>query len=129
MNISDVFNNSQSSKKYVKTLLNDDILNQTKEWFERYSKIMAYYRCAMMEIETKFNVLNEEFSLQLDRNPINGIKTRIKNPLSLKEKLERKKKRLEMYYKAEEAILGGAQSYSLGSRNLTRANLSEIRKI
>lgn len=46
-----------------------------------------------------------------------------------KEKLERKKKRLDMYYKAEEAILGGAQSYSLGSRNLTRANLSEIRKM
>lgn len=46
-----------------------------------------------------------------------------------KEKLERKKNRLEMYYKAEEAILGGAQSYSLGSRNLTRANLSEIRKM
>ena len=45
------------------------------------------------------------------------------------EKLERKKKRLEMYYQAEEAILGGAQSYSLGSRNLTRANLSEIRKM
>lgn len=46
-----------------------------------------------------------------------------------REKLERKKIRLEMYYKAEEAILGGAQSYSLGSRNLTRANLSEIRKM
>ena len=46
-----------------------------------------------------------------------------------REKLERKKKRLEMYYQAEEAIIGGAQSYSLGSRNLTRANLSEIRKM
>ena len=45
-----------------------------------------------------------------------------------KEKLQRKKKRLEMYYQAEEAILGGAQSYSLGSRSLTRANLAEIRK-
>lgn len=33
-----------------------------------------------------------------------------------------------MYYQAEEAILGGAQSYSLGSRSLTRANLAEIRK-
>lgn len=44
-----------------------------------------------------------------------------------KEKLQRKKKRLEMYYQAEEAILGGAQSYSMGSRSLTRANLTEIR--
>jgi hypothetical protein len=39
----------------------------------------------------------------------------------------RYKARLEMYYQAEEQILGGAQSYSLGSRSLTRANLSEIR--
>lgn len=42
-------------------------------------------------------------------------------------KLERAKKRLEMYYEAEESILSGAQSYSLGTRTLTRANLSEIR--
>jgi len=49
---------------------------------------MAYYRCAIMEIETKFNVLNEEFSLQYDRNPINSIKSRLKNPISIKEKLE-----------------------------------------
>jgi len=90
MNISDSFKNSQDSKKYIKNLFNNEVLGKTKEWFDNYSKIMAYYRCAMMEIETKFNVLNEEFSLQLDRNPINGIKTRIKNPLSLKEKLERK---------------------------------------
>lgn len=41
--------------------------------------------------------------------------------------LERYKKRLELYYEAEEAILCGAQSYSLGSRSLTRANLPEVR--
>ncbi len=90
MNISDSFKNSTSSKKLIKNIFNDEVLGKTKEWFDNYTKIMAYYRCAMMEIETKFNVLNEEFSLQLDRNPINGIKTRIKNPMSLKEKLDRK---------------------------------------
>ena len=40
--------------------------------------------------------------------------------------LERYKKRLEQYYEAEEAILSGAQSYKVGSRSLTRANLNEI---
>lgn len=34
--------------------------------------------------------------------------------------------RLEAYYAAEMAILEGAQSYKIGSRNLTRANLAEI---
>ena len=43
-----------------------------------------------MEVETKLNVLNEEFSLRHDRNPINDIKSRLKDPLSVKEKMERK---------------------------------------
>ncbi len=47
--------------------------------------------------------------------------------VTIKEKLKKKKNRLEMYYQAEEAILGGAQSYSLGTRSLTRANLADIR--
>ena len=33
-----------------------------------YKELMAYYRCAMMQVETKFNVLNEELSLQYDHN-------------------------------------------------------------
>lgn len=36
--------------------------------------------------------------------------------------------RLEMYYEAEKRILAGAQSYTIGNRQLTRANLAEIRK-
>ena len=51
---------------------------------------MAYYRCAMMEVSAKFNVLNEELSLQYDRNPIETIKTRLKSPESIVEKLNRK---------------------------------------
>lgn len=57
---------------------------------EPYVKLMSYYRCAMMEIETKFRVLDEEFSLEHDRNPISSIKTRLKSLPSLKGKLERK---------------------------------------
>ena len=55
-----------------------------------FSTMMAYYRCAIMEIETKFNVLNEEFSLQYDRNPINGMKSRLKSLASMKGKMEKK---------------------------------------
>ncbi len=43
----------------------------------------------MMEMETKLNVLNEEFSLQYDRDPIASIKTRLKKLESIKDKLER----------------------------------------
>lgn len=52
-----------------------------------FNTLMAYYRCAMMEVETKLNVLNEEFSLHYDRNPINGMKSRLKSLFSIREKL------------------------------------------
>ena len=77
-------------KKNIQKALEEADFEKAKENFEKYNKMMAYYKCAMMEIETKFNVLNEEFSLQYDRNPINGMKSRLKNPISMKEKLERK---------------------------------------
>jgi putative GTP pyrophosphokinase len=77
-------------KKNVEMVLEEASHSKEKENFEKFNKMMAYYRCAMMEIETKFNVLNEEFSLQYDRNPINGMKSRLKNPISMKEKMERK---------------------------------------
>ncbi len=67
---------------------------KAKEWFEEsvkaYKELMAYYRCAIMEIETKFNVLNEELSLAQDHNPIETIKTRLKSPESIAEKIERR---------------------------------------
>ena len=72
--------------------LHIDALQDTlvREQYDAFMKLMAYYRCAMMEIETKLNVLNQEFSLRYDRNPISSIKTRLKSPLSIRGKLERR---------------------------------------
>ncbi|MCR4706641.1 MAG: GTP pyrophosphokinase family protein [Clostridiales bacterium] len=55
-----------------------------------YKELMAYYRCAMMVVAGKFNVLSEELSLEYDRNPIETIKTRLKAPESILEKLQRR---------------------------------------
>ena len=67
---------------------------EVQQWAQKYSQpyreLMSYYRCAMMEVETKFNVLDEELSLQYDRNPIETIKTRLKSPESIVEKLTRR---------------------------------------
>lgn len=52
-----------------------------------FDTLMAYYQCAIMEIETKFRVLDVEFSLQYDRNPIESIKSRIKSHESLIRKM------------------------------------------
>ena len=37
--------------------------------------------------------------------------------------------RLALYLEAERAILEGAQSYSIGSRSLSRAELSQVRQM
>lgn len=42
---------------------------------------------------------------------------------------ERLKARLQLYYECEEKILAGAQSYEIGNRTLTRANLSEVQTL
>lgn len=59
-----------------------------KEYLTGYNRLMAYYKCAIMEVETKLNVLNEQFTLRYDRNPISSIQTRLKSPESIKNKLE-----------------------------------------
>ena len=64
--------------------------DNTMQQYQAFSKLMAYYRCAMMEIETKLNVLNVEYSLRYDRNPISSIRTRLKTPVSIREKLNRR---------------------------------------
>ena len=79
-------------------LIRDKIQSMTEseamDWLhqksEKFVRLMAYYRCAMMEVATKFNVLNEELSLQYDRNPIESVKTRLKSLDSIVEKASRK---------------------------------------
>ena len=72
------------------SLLSDEFLNFMQQNKKPFDLLMSYYECAIMEVETKFNVLNEELSLQYDRNPIETIKTRLKSPESIMEKLSRR---------------------------------------
>lgn len=55
-----------------------------------FTEMMMRYRCAMMEVRTKFEVLNTELSLDCEKNPIESISCRIKKPMSILEKLRRK---------------------------------------
>ncbi|MDD6191076.1 MAG: GTP pyrophosphokinase family protein [Firmicutes bacterium] len=60
-----------------------------KENTRKVETMFTYYHCALMEVETKFKVLNEELSLSRDHTPIETIKTRLKSMDSLVEKVER----------------------------------------
>lgn len=64
-------------------------LENIREQFYKTRELMTYYQCAMLEMETKLNVLNEQFALQNERNPIESIKTRLKSMTSIQEKLKR----------------------------------------
>ena len=67
--------------------------NRSEEFIESaypFMKLMMQYQCAMLEVRTKFEVLNTELSLDSDRNPIESISCRIKKPISIAEKLKRK---------------------------------------
>ena len=53
-------------------------------------QFFANYNCAIMEMETKFKVLNEQFSLKYDGNPIESIHTRVKDYDSIIRKVIKK---------------------------------------
>ena len=55
-----------------------------------FLELMSRYRCAMMEVETKLRVLDEEFSITYNRNPFETIKSRLKKPMSIIDKMRRK---------------------------------------
>lgn len=71
-------------------LANEKILDRISRHLEPIEQMNAYYRCAIMEIETKFKVLSEQFSLKYDRNPIETIKSRLKSQDSILKKMGRK---------------------------------------
>ena len=48
------------------------------------------YACAIREVKTKLEVLNDELSIKNQRNPIEMIKSRVKKPMSILEKLQRR---------------------------------------
>lgn len=76
-------------KKLEITLSSTDIEVITDS-FNEIKELMTFYSCAIMEVETKFKVLNERFKLSIDRNPIDSIHTRLKTLDSIAAKLKRK---------------------------------------
>ena len=63
-----------------------DFINNNKN----FDVLMMKYRCAIREIQTKLEVLDDEFSAVNRRNPISSIKSRVKSPASIYEKLRRR---------------------------------------
>ena len=69
---------------------NPEILEKFQAKSQEFLTWMTYYRSALREVETKFQILADECALLNDRNPINDIQTRLKSPQSITNKLQRK---------------------------------------
>lgn len=57
---------------------------------DQLQEALMMYSCAIREVKTKLEVLNDELSIRNQRNPIEFIKTRVKKPYSILEKLNRR---------------------------------------
>lgn len=56
----------------------------------QFQEAIMMYTCAIRELKTKLEVLNDELSVRNSRNPIEVIKSRVKRPSSIVEKLNRR---------------------------------------
>ena len=82
--------NKELGEDFFANVLDYRNSNETIQMFEKFNQIMCWYGCAIREVRTKLEVLNDEFQSTTVRNPIDNIKSRIKKPLSIYEKLQRR---------------------------------------
>ena len=69
---------------------NGKVPDELEEVINGLSTVMTVYHSAIKEMNTKLEVLNDEFQSKQKRNPINHIKYRVKTPRSILEKLFRR---------------------------------------
>ena len=70
-----------------------DMVQVPEMWGDQahqFQQAMMRYTCAIREVKTKLEVLNDELSVKNQRNPIEMIKSRVKKPKSIVEKLQRR---------------------------------------
>ena len=65
----------------------DRVLELTGQ-LEDFDILMMYYDCALTQMRTKLEILNREVALKKKRNPFESIKSRLKKPVSIYEKLK-----------------------------------------
>ncbi|MBQ4284710.1 MAG: GTP pyrophosphokinase family protein [Lachnospira sp.] len=88
MNETSIILGGEESSKPINLSKNE--LMEAIEASSKFTELMMMYRCAIREVQTKLEVLNDEFKTRRKRNPIDSIKSRIKSPISIFEKLERR---------------------------------------
>lgn len=68
----------------------EDAIQQTRELRDEFQRFLREYEFGMREVETKISILRDEFTHDHAYNPIEHVKSRLKTPDSIVEKLARK---------------------------------------
>lgn len=90
------------SKKIALTetaLLETALPQEAEQIFEKIvnlRELLMTYNSAIREVTTKLEILNDELSIKNRRNPIQFIKSRVKSPLSIANKLQRLEKEISV---------------------------------
>lgn len=84
------------STKLIKGMLGDDP-QQVLVQLSAYNELMSQYEAAISEVRTKLEILSKDLALRNYRNPIETVKSRIKRPMSIVEKLRRKGLDVDMH--------------------------------
>lgn len=71
-------------------------LKPLMEEFQDFILLRNTYHAAIREVSTKLEILDDEFQVRYDYNPIHHMECRLKSPRSLFEKLERKGLEIEI---------------------------------
>ncbi len=76
--------------KTENTYLNSLLYPEENPFIEaiiQFEQVIMLYNCAIKEVKTKLEILNDDLSIRYKRNPIEFIKTRVKTPNSIAKKL------------------------------------------
>lgn len=68
-------------------VMEEKYINMTEETIAQWRKMQTLYEFAIKEIYTKIDILTKEFKIFHDLSPVEHVKTRIKEPKSIRKKL------------------------------------------
>ena len=76
--------------------MNPEQVEQFQQMKKKMTRMMLLYKFALSELETKIEILREEFLMIHDYNPIEHTNSRLKSPESILKKLNRKGKTISV---------------------------------
>ena len=82
--------NKGLQRKHMESTPIAQIPEELFEQAEKMQELFLYNRCAIKEIQTKLEILNDELAMKTKRNPIETVSSRVKSPRSIMDKMSRK---------------------------------------